>query len=521
MEAAEERTCQVEMYDPYAEYRDVGMLLPVEDSAVGGKLCGRPLYDGEKCICHSEKENKEVRLFQQELDKIFGDDAGEYYDLTRFVFPQNGYILPRKYKKDTYFDYSEFSREADFGQAVFSHKVFFREVRFSKKAKFLSAMFAGATDFGNAIFSEEAYFLGATFSEKARFHSAAFFGKADFRRSTFLDAAETDFGSATFSGDAEFFETTFSNKADFSKVAFQGKTDFRWATFQRKALYHSSRFENSVDFSGCEIGKEAIVSFDGGEHPKENREMFAAEANFVSCTFAASGHIKFRKVSLENCRFLETDLTEVQFVDVTWARTPKFLKWFPRNAVYDEVSIHDNWFKWLRSKIKQQEHNTPDPQYKLIAEPYRRLQANYINNYRYAEAGDFHIGEQEMVRKAKGKIGQYLSTNFLYKIISYYGESFLLPLFWLIVALLGFSLWLLCEMDYDLSWSGSFFLFNGDYWNAFLRNLSFVTFNRAGISQILTQPYQHGIVAIENIVVVVLVTFFVLALRRRYKRKGF
>jgi hypothetical protein len=87
--------------------------------------------------------------------------------------------------------------------------------------------------------------------------------------------------------------------------------------------------------------------------------------------------------------------------------------------------------------------------------------------------------------------------------------------------LLGFSLWLLCEMDYDLSWSGSFFLFNGDYWNAFLRNLSFVTFNRAGISQILTQPYQHGIVAIENIVVVVLVTFFVLALRRRYKRKGF
>ena len=254
------KTCQVEMYS--------------------GEPCGRPLHDGDKCICHSEKEDKDVKLFQQELDKIFADEETEYYDLTRFVFPKVGYTLPTEYKKDT-------------------------------------------------------FFTGAKFSGDAYLHSATFSGEASF-------------GEATFSGKASFIEAKFSGEASFAGAKFSGETWFA-----------ATQFEKDVSFAFCRASKAAQVIFDGEELQRMNKEIFSVEADFAWCSFAEPKNIIFRKLSLERCDFLNTDVTEVQFVDVTWARKPKFLKWFPRNAVHDEFA--------------------EQPDYNLIAQLYRRLQQNYIN----------------------------------------------------------------------------------------------------------------------------------------------
>lgn len=433
MENSEPKTCPVLMH--------------------GGKPCGRRPYYGDKCRCHSEKEDKNVEPFQQELDKIFADEKAEYYDLTGFYFPKTGYKLPREYAKDVYFSAAGFSGTVDF----------------------VLAAFLGAAVFNRATFSGVAHFIGAEFSGAA------------------------NFSEAVFSGEADFIEAEFSGAADFSLAKFSGAANF-----------------------DAEGNKD---------------RMFLDEANLTTCSLLLPEKIKFRKVSLANCRFLETDMSQVQFIDVTWAKKPKFVKWLPRRkAVHDEVSISDNWFKWLRCKIKR-EKEPPKPEYNLIAQLYRHLQANYINNYRYTEASDFYVGEQEMMRKAKGSgwmvWRRWVCTNFVYKWISYYGESFILPLAWLAVTLFGSALYLLldginpssspsgAEINYDLCAEGEFFLLNSAYWQVFVRNLSFVTFNRADVSRSLPEWYQLGIVTLENIVVVVLVTFFVLALRRRYKRKGF
>jgi len=432
-----------------------------------GKPCGRQLYDGEKCICHSEKEDKDVALFQRELDNIFGDEKAEYFDLTKFIFHKEGYKLPREYKKDT-------------------------------------------------------YFLVATFSGKARFYKA------------------------TFSGKADFCAATFSRKASFSRVTFSGKADFRWATFSGTTRFDSTHFDKRVDFSFCRADKDARVIFDDEWPQEEKKKMFPVDAHFVWCNFSEPKNVTFRKVSLEKCEFLETDVTKVQFVDVTWARKHKFFKWSPRNAVYDELSPDREWTIWNDSEDKDEKSEPSKFQYELIAQLYRRLQTNYVNNYRYCEAGDFYIGEQEMMRKAKGsgwKVWRRVfCTNFLYKYISYYGESFLLPLFWLAFVLLSVPSVLLWDginlhldlqnpavietVNYEWSWSpGDFLPVNGDsrhdYWEAFVANFSLIAYSRSDIGKYLPELHTRFIVTIESLIVIALLAFFLLALRRQYKRKTF
>ena len=525
MENTEQKTCQVEMHDD--------------------KQCGRPLYDGEKCICHSKKEDKDVELFQKELDKIFSDDEAAYYDMTCFIFPKDGYKLPMNYKKDTYcyeatflgkadfegatfsgdadFFYATFSGDADFSDAKFSGKAYFFEAKFLGKANFFTTTFLGEADFRAVKFSGETHFSEAMFSGDAEFGSAAFSGDAIFWKLTF--SGEARFGEATFSGEANFRMTMFSEYANFIRAKFLREANFNGAMFSGFTWFRLTRFEKRVIFH-CQVSKDAVVTFNGEKLGEEKEEMFPDGADFSSCIFAQPKNIMFRKLSLEKCEFLETDVTEVQFVDVAWASKPKFFKWFRRQAVCDEFSRK--------------------PDYKLIAQLYRRLQKNYIDNFQYAEAGDFYIGEQEMVRKAKGsgwKVWRRIfCTNFLYKYISYYGESFLLPLFWLAFVLLLLPAVLLYDginlnptlqdpavvetVNYEWSWSpGDFLPVSGDsrrdYWEAFVANFSVIAYSRSDIGKYLPESGTRFIVTIESLIVIALLAFFLLALRRQYKRKTF
>ncbi len=142
-----------------------------------GKLCDRELYrDDNKCLCHSEREDKDAEDFQSELDEIFADESAEYFDLTRFVFPERGWRLPKEIKKDVHFG----------------------------AVKFLGAAYIGGTHF-----SGRAYFIGTEFLGQAHFEMVSFVGEARFRWAQF-------FGKTTFS------QTEFMQKADFKWLDFKG-----------------------------------------------------------------------------------------------------------------------------------------------------------------------------------------------------------------------------------------------------------------------------------------------------------
>ncbi|MEE9441588.1 MAG: pentapeptide repeat-containing protein [candidate division Zixibacteria bacterium] len=472
------KTCQGQIWDP---------------SIYTFKTCNRPLYDDKHCICHSDDPDKDIEKFRTEVQKQL--DREDYHDFTEFVFP----------------------KDFNFRETEFKHDVYFRLAKFGGKADFYSAKFDGDANFYHAKFDGDANFYHAEFGGEASFYEAEFGGEASFYEAKF--GGEAYFLSTKFDGQANFGEAKFGGNANFWNTKFDGEIDFRWAGFGGKADFISATFKKTVNFKWMSLSEKTIVRFDG-ENNKKDEPVFQDTADFSSIRIPEDAEIVFRKINLSKCEFLETDLTKVEFIDVNWAKTGGIFKWFKTNAVYDAV--------------KNGKNGKYD--YDLIAQLYRRLQINYIGKCFYSEAGDFHIGEQEMARKGKGEFSRFFCTNMFYKLISYYGESFILPLFWLALILILFpALFLYSGIDlqsssepaknnppvvrYEFSPNpADCFLLTENYKKAFYKNFSFISFNRSEIDKCLVSLDMRFFANLEIIIVIVLLSFFVLALRRPYKR---
>jgi len=508
----------------------------------GNRPCTRPVYVGEKCICHSEREDKDVELFHKELAKVFADEDSKHLDLTRFVFPKVGFDLPRQYEKETYFSRAMFLGDIVFLTTEFEREVHFDGAEFRGNVYFLSVRFRKEADFTTSVFSQRAVFLATQFQEAANFMAGKFSQQAVFGVTKFHHDALFTF--ARFFGKTRFYWVDFLKVAHFWGAGFMEEASFHGVTFAEDAKFNLAVFEGPASFNLTRLGERALVVFDAGL--SKDKRMFLKGASFLSWVSSKPKQIAFRKVALQKCRFLETDMSDIRFSDVEWPERDvewpeqgrRISKWFKRKAVYDEIAPDLKWLRWNDSENKEVTKEPLKYQYNLIAQLYRSLQANYISNYRFPEAGDFYIGEQEMMRKAKGKIRQYLCTNFFYKIISNYGESFTVPFLWLLLTLFVFPGLLLYgginldydsqitdlveTVNYDWTWSPKdLLLLNNHYWKAFGANISFVTFHRSEIAKYLPEIGQTVIVNLEILLVVTLAAFFLLALRRKFKRKSF
>lgn len=251
-------------------------------------------------------------------------------------------------------------------------------------------------DFTESIFPKKGWsFYNRTFDKDAKFYRAKFSGEAYFNR-------------VRFSGNAFFSEAVFLGEADFNFARFSGKANFFEVQFSGVADFGSTKFDNVTTFFKSVAKSGALMTFDGEQNNKN--EMWGSGANFTGFRVEKYAQITFRKVSMGGVQLLESNISRMKFIDVEWPRTSL---WHNRRTVADEM-IED------------------EKDYALIAQIYQGLQENYANWYRYLEAGDFFVGEQEMRRKGRGRWGQYFSLNNAYRILSFYGQSMLLPLFWLL-----------------------------------------------------------------------------------------
>jgi uncharacterized protein YjbI with pentapeptide repeats len=368
----------------------------------------------------------------------------------------------------------------DFTKFIFPEGVVFPKI-LKKKTIFKGAIFQDEVRFITTSFENEADFSGVSFEKGATFANVVFQGKARFERAMFKGQAQ--FVKSTFQCSVNFFRTTFAEETEFSSV---GEIVFPFNI------------------------AEAILTL--GEE-EDKRTIFAEEVDFRNVRFLKPEKVRFRKINLSKFRFLGTDLRKVEFIDVDWYKE----EGAGRNKIYDEVS--------------------PDPEnrkldHPLITQVYKRLRANYEENLNYAEAGDFHIGEMEMRRKDKReKISNRFAIS-LYMGISYYGESFLLPLGWLLLFLL--ILFPLSYMFVGITpkiGEGQIQYYIDLYYKAILPNseklkdfCSSLTYSLSVFSLLRERPYQtinnpgHILTVLESILSPTLIAFFLLALRRRFKR---
>lgn len=435
-----------------------------------GKPCGRRKYkDNKKCILHLEnKSDEEAKIFEivfwEELNKMEKDNDIKELDFKDFIF-----------NNSINFDGHFFEKSVIFEGAQFNNKVSFIHAKFNNDAAFSSAKFDNEVSFWGTQFNNIVYFLDTKFNNV------------------------TSFVGAQFNNEADFLHAEFNNRADFLRAQFNNKVCFDIAKFNNEAVFQSTKFNNKAYFSGTEFNN--IASFELSE--------FQDEVFFYCIKFSSSGkgiiylnnvkfldpkHTIFQNIDLSNVSFLNTDVTEVEFLDEKWARKNG------RLAVVDETNIG----------------RYGSTTYGAVAQLYRRLRRNYEINYRFAEAGEFFIGEMEMRRRDVNtsvkserirNIVLRLKRNFsllgLYKLLSLYGESYKLPIIWAFIVIVSYPILMNWLFNVSLPQSDDFLY----------------TYLRTSASSFFQMDSTYSAYIGERILGFLIIGLLFIALKRKFERK--
>lgn len=321
----------------------------------------------------------------------------------------------------------------DFSKAKFDNNAHFFNVQFHNEAIFSEALFNNSANFGHSMFKKKADFYSAKFFNVATvdFSYAKFDNKAIFCNAQFISKAyfvdvqfdnEANFSDAQFNEEVMFTSTHFNNKAVFSLVKFNNIVYFTGTVFNNIAYFSEARF-NKAEFSGAEFKDE--TSFSKTDFMDDvffiNTKFHVDNERFIDfqySKFHKQKDVRFQDVDLCNVSFLNTDITDVEFLEESWAKKNG------RLIVADEIWVGEDG----------------GTTYSAVAQLYRRLRRNYETNYRFAEAGDFFIGEMEMRRldvntRFKNEKVRMIILWFkrncsllgIYKHLSLYGESYVRP----------------------------------------------------------------------------------------------
>ena len=356
-------------------------------------MCGREVIRDEKCIFHLEnKSEDEAKIFENEF----------WAEFERME--KNNDI------KELHFDYFIFPNPITFFSNIFEKPIFFTGAQFRKKANFCESIFKNEADFSGAEFGKGAYFSEVKFSSEVYFSDTEFSDEVDFIRAEFIEKVD-------------FYQAQFRNRAHFSEAKFNGKADFSWAEFGKGAYFSQAQFNNETKFyMSTFMGEVRFIStiFNNGSF-----------INFEHSKFNKPKDVRFYNINLSCVSFLYVDISEVEFLNEKWeTKNGRFI-------VVDESKSIEN----------------KSITYDAVAQLYRRLRRNYENNYRFAEAGGFFIGEMEMRRldvtarfknKYIRKIELWLKRNFsligIYKHLSLYGESYIRPVVWGLIVIILYPL---------------------------------------------------------------------------------
>ena len=437
-----------------------------------GVRCEREATESEdRCVFHSELEGKDAEPFEQAIEEIRQGGGANW----------SGWVIPIECN----FEDVTFTQDSDFGEATFTQDASFKGATFTKNADFRDATFAQPARFRGATFAQDANFRRATFSQLADFEDAAFSQDANFGGTTFAQRAT--FYAAVFTQFADFGLATFAQRATFYAAVFTQFAYFGLATFAQRAYFTDATFTQDASFTGVTFTQDtSFISTTFAQDASFMATTFAQSAYFMSTTFKRSvwltaATVKGR-VTLENCElidqssFASTDVSRMTF------RRCKL-----RGAVFaDSHNLHEatfdrcTWGKWAEGRLgwlsrlppvsiaevvweETQAREGPTPgvtdekeQRDWFGEAevvYREVRWSLESRKNFQQADQFAVREMEMRRltylgtpdsswwdRFCGEIrANLLSIPGAYHLFGNYGQSMLLPIFWifLLVMLLG------------------------------------------------------------------------------------
>lgn len=386
-----------------------------------------------------------------------------------------------------------------------------RNATFNGTADFGTATFNGSADFGTAKFNGSADFTSATFNGMVFFHSA-FSGMASFNQATFSNAAI--FTGSEFK-EADFYDVTFGSMANFTDVIFSNEANFIRATFSSIAYFIDTTFIGTAYFVKTIFYKQAYFL----------NKTFYDNVAYFSELILQEGKVRFEKVNLKQATFIDTNLAQVDFINCDWTKsTSKFDKLLclserGRDILFDEDSVLSS------KKDKSTEQWKEDVRKVEIL--YRMLKKKCKDEHDETQASNWHYGEKEMKRIAAKKPFGFIPCNLLalYRLSSGYGESYcwscfiLLLLYVLATILIAFFGIVPVEATpTSIPFFSLYTRFAPDkFWKTVISTLSYFTFQR---DYPLKPASDCGALVkiFFQILIPVQATFFVLALRNKFRR---
>jgi hypothetical protein len=369
-----------------------------------------------------------------------------------------------------------FARGADFSFATFSDEADFTSATFAGHADFFLVKFSSAL-FNSATFSDDADFRSAKFSNHGGFNMVTFSGKANFAAATFGSAM---FGSVTFSGDTDFSRVEISRRAYFNSATFSGEANFQSATFSDEANFQSATFSDEANFQSATFSDEANFQ----------SATFSDKAYFQSATFSAV-------IYLVNAKFA----TKTIFAGTNFrTNVPDF-----RGATMHEAT------EWHGAIWPKPAHDRDTAQAQVYS--YERLKQEMDRLKKHEDEQSFFRKELRARRGLTSPWSGAWPLNYLYDILSDYGQSLIRPVLWLFgVFVVGFAFFAVAPV------------FNGTRMTlahaalvSFADVFSFLPFTREAIGGLSGAAKILG--AIQSILAALLLFLLGLALRNRFRMK--
>ncbi|WP_420573682.1 pentapeptide repeat-containing protein [Kordia sp.] len=488
------------------------------------------------------------------------------YNFKNFVFP-SFYEMEINENNNFWTNYEDkiFQHSVDFREATFLDYSVFEKVIFEKDVKFQYIEFENnliikdCTFKGNVLFQKSKInnlnLISSTFSNNFNFtdnecngdvnifntsfqgflpsfYDSKFHKKVIFSKTTFSSAA-CRFNESIFLDDVEFFEckfkpkqkiefqaVNFTKKVDFIRCEFLNDTNFNQSQFQGVTIFDRPIFKEETDFSYCyfeDVNFKEINTiwpyrnYNYTEPPK----LYFKDVFFNSKTFIKNTNLS--ELELDN-----SDVTNITFSRCIWNDEKNRLK------LVNELPILNIETK---NKLKLSNQNEAK---KIVVENlinklrdsenhYRQLKKNFDSTKNWELSGKAYVSEMEM-RRLRYKKEKSVSSKIsfiiysIYEHLGGYTQSFVRPLnILLLFTLFIFPLYYFTES-----------LIYYSLWNcSFTESFSLVSVSECFQMSIdaalpIFKPKHTylfwGVQYFQTIFCGTLLTFFILALRKRFKQ---
>jgi uncharacterized protein YjbI with pentapeptide repeats len=412
-------------------------------------------------------------------DYFFGDNFKTEFD-SFGLFNFNKYV---KTDKDKLIHVSFINCTFDLS-LHFTNLIFHNNAQLFKNCVFNNEVYFGNMTFGNlmleeVVFNKACYFYSCTFIEGLQFFDTTFNGPLLF------DADKTH--RITEIEDAYF------------DCYFNGKTNFKSVIFNKANFSKSIVGEKVFELSNC---------------------SFTKLGNFRGMNLKSN--VAFINIDLSNCTFLNSE-----FVDARFLSSPISINNYIDINLFSK-SHKDNHEEYKELGIYMVDNFIAEVNVENLIVELKTFERNFDKIKRFEIAGKFHQKSLEIERKYNSKWFKK-SVLYLYRAASSYGESYSRTLILFSIVLLFFSLLYLItgltfiENDkysviYYFKGSNIYNIIN-DYGLSFL--FSFINsfpVKREISYLISSNGYTTFFSSLETIIQSILITLFIMALRRKFKR---